>query len=256
MEQIEGRQPVREALRAGRAIKRILVAEGAQTRGTLSEILSLAREHGVRVEQVPRSAIDRRALTPVHQGVIAEVQPRRARSWKEGVAEARAAGRTPLLLALDGVEDPRNLGALVRSADAFGVDAVLVPSRRSAGIGPAAIKASAGALENVLVDEVGNLERTLAACKKEGIWIVAMDASGGTDISVCALLEEPVAIVVGAEGRGVSRLIRERADIIVSIPMPGTVASLNASVAGGIALWETSRRRRLLPGSKRSTDLS
>lgn len=244
MDQIEGRQPVREALRAGRAIRRILVAEGAQAKGPLGEILALARERGVRVERVPRAAIERRATSPVHQGVIAEARAVRTRSWREGADAARSAGRAPLLLALDGIEDPRNLGALLRSADAFGVDAVLIPRRRSAGLGAAAAKASAGAIEHLAIDEVPNLERALAACRGDGIWIVALAAEGAQDISDCVLLDEPVAIVVGAEGAGVSRLVRERADAVVRIPLAGAVASLNASVAGAIALWEATRRRR------------
>lgn len=243
MELIEGRQPVREALRAGRRIRRIVLAAGAEPRGVLAEILDLAREAGVRVERAPREAIDARAVTRAHQGVIAEALPRPDRSWRDGVAAARAVGRAPLLLALDGIQDPQNLGALLRSAEVFGVDAVLVPRRRSAPLGPATAKAAAGALEHLLVDQVANLERTLDACRRDGLWVVALAAEGDQEITACRLLTEPVAIVIGAEGAGVSGLIRRRSDALVRIPTAGRVGSLNASVAGAICLWEVARQR-------------
>lgn len=243
MELIEGRQPVREALRAGRPMRRLMIAEGAQTKGALEEILELARAAGVRVDRLPRAALDERATTRSHQGVIAEASPVASRSWRDGVAMARAAGVAPLLIAFDGIEDPQNLGALLRSAEVLGAHGALVPKRRSAPLGAAVGKASAGALEHLPIDQVDSLERALASCKKEGLWVVALAGGSSGDIRDCALLEEPVVIVVGAEGKGVSHLIRERADALVRIPMSGKVASLNASVAGAIALWEVARRR-------------
>jgi 23S rRNA (guanosine2251-2'-O)-methyltransferase len=246
---IEGRQPVREALRAGRPIHRILIADGAQNRGTLAEIISLARTAGVRVDRVPRAAIDARATTRANQGVIAEAAVRASRSWREGIELARAAGEPALLLALDGIEDPHNAGALVRSADAFGAHAVLIPKRRASPLSAAMAKAAAGALEHVIVDQVSNLERALASCREEGLWIVALSRDGDVPLDECRLLEEPVAIVVGKEGSGVSSLVRKRADAVCAIRIGGHVGSLNASVAGGVALWETARRRRVLRGS-------
>lgn len=243
MEQLEGRQPVREALRAGRRIARVMVAEGAQTRGTLAEIVELAERAGARVERWPRAELDRIATTRSHQGVIAEAEPARARSWREGVEAARADGRVPLVLALDGIEDPQNMGALLRSAEAFGADAVIVPKRRSSAIGAAVAKASAGAVEHLIVDRVPNLERALASCREEGLWIVATAADAEITVDRCDLLGEPVVIVVGSEGEGVSALVRRRADQGVRIPLAGRVASLNASVAGAILLWEAARRR-------------
>ena len=247
--QLEGRQPVREALRAGRQLQRILIAEGAQTKGTLAEIVTLARAAGVRVDRVPRAAIDARAQTKAHQGVLAEAAARAPASWRDGLQRARAAGEQPLFLALDGVEDPHNAGALVRSAEAFGAHAVLMPKRRSSPLSPAMAKASAGALEHVVIDQVSNLERALASCREEGLWIVALASDGDVQLDGCRLLEEPVVIVVGKEGSGVSSLIRKRADVVCSIPIGGRVGSLNASVAGAVALWETARRRRVLRGS-------
>jgi 23S rRNA (guanosine2251-2'-O)-methyltransferase len=132
---------------------------------------------------------------------------------------------------------------LLRSAEVFGVDAVLLPRRRSAPLGAAAAKASAGAIEHLWIDQVPNLERALATCRDEGIWVVALDAAGGQDLRDCALLAEPVVLVVGAEGRGVSRLIRSRADAVVAIATTGRVTSLNASAAGAVCLWEAASRR-------------
>jgi len=243
VELIEGRQPVREALRAGRSMHRILIAQGARSKGTLTDIVELARERGVPVERVSANVLDERSTSRSHQGVMAEAEPYRTRPWREGVQAARKAGRAPIILALDGIEDPQNLGALLRSAEVFGVDAVLLPKRRSAPLGPTVAKASAGALEHLVIDLVSSLERALADCREDGFWIVALAGDQEDDIRGCALLDEPVAIVVGSEGAGVSRLVLERADARVSIPMSGRIDSLNASVAGAIALWETARRR-------------
>lgn len=242
-EQIEGRQPVREALRAGRPISKIMIAEGVRPSALIEEILSLARAAGVRIQRVARAELDRRALGRAHQGVVAEAAAVRSRPWDRAVESARAAGRVPLLLALDGVEDPQNLGALLRSAEVFGVDAVILPRRRSAPLGATAAKASAGAIEHLWIDQVPNLERALAVCREQGMWVVALDAGGDQDLGDCTLLEEPVVVVVGAEGAGVSRLILSRADAVVGIPTTGKVASLNASAAGAICLWEVNRRR-------------
>ncbi|HEX9775231.1 MAG TPA: 23S rRNA (guanosine(2251)-2'-O)-methyltransferase RlmB [Actinomycetota bacterium] len=242
-EQLEGRQAVREAMRAGRRIERLSVAAGARVQGALAEIVELAAETGVPVERVPRAVLDERAETRAHQGVIARVAARAAGSWRDAVHGARAAGRTPLLLALDGIQDPQNVGALLRTAEALGVDAVLLPGRRAASLGPGVAKASAGAVEHLAIDVVGNLESALRACKEEGLWVVALAGDGPTDVRECALLGEPAVVVVGAEGRGVSRIVRKRADDIIVIPMLGRVGSLNASAAGAIALWEASKRR-------------
>lgn len=243
MDQLEGRQPVREALRGGRRIRRILIADGAQLKGTLIEIVELARAANVPVERVPRMRLDERATSRAHQGVLAEAEPLAVRSWREGVENARAAGEVPLLLALDGIEDPQNLGALLRSAEVLGAHAVLVPKRRSAPLGATAAKASAGAVEHLVIDQVSSLERALADVRADGVWIVALAGDADMELQECALLEEPVVIVVGAEGAGVSRLVRERADARVRIPMLGKIDSLNASAAGAIALWEAARRR-------------
>ena len=212
--------------------------------GALPEIVSLARAARVRIDHVPRAAIDARATTRMHQGVIAETAAVPARSWREGLQRARDAGEPALFLALDGIEDPHNAGALVRSAEVFGAHAVLLPKRRGSPLSAAMAKAAAGALEHVIVDQVTNMDHALAECRGEGLWVVALAGDGDQPLDTCPLLEEPVVIVVGKEGPGVSALLRKRADAVVAIPTVGRVGSLNASVAGAIALWETARKRR------------
>lgn len=245
MERIEGRNPVREALRAGRRIRRILVASGARDRGTLAEILALAAAAGVRIERVSRADIDRISATRAHQGIVADAEPLASRSWRDGIAAAHERDQIPLLLALDGVTDPQNLGSLIRSAEVFGAHAVIVPERRAAPITPAVAKASAGAIEHVIVARVTNLERTLAECKEAGLWLVGLDGAGEVALERCPVLAEPVVLVVGAEGRGLSRLIRDRCDVRARIPQKGAIEALGAAVAGAVALYEAARLRHL-----------
>ena len=242
-DRIEGRNPVREALRAGRPVRRVLIAHGIPERGTVAEIVAAARSAGVPVERVPRPVLDRIAAGRVHQGVIAEAEPYRYRSWEDAASAATARGETLLLLALDGITDPGNLGSLLRSAEAAGTHAVLIPRRRASPVTPVVEKVSAGALEHLPIDRVTNLERALDRCKSTGIWVVGLESEAETTIWDCDLLTEPLVLVVGAEGTGLSRLISERADARVRIPMGGRVGSLNAAVAGAVALFEVRRRR-------------
>jgi 23S rRNA (guanosine2251-2'-O)-methyltransferase len=243
VDRIEGRNPIREALRAGRRLRRIMVASGADARGGLAELLDAARAAGVPVERVPREAIDKVAVTRAHQGVVAEADPFRYRSYRDAIDEALGRGEKPLLLALDGITDPGNLGSLLRSAEAAGCHAVLVPQRRAAPVTPVVEKASAGALEHLVIDQVPNLERSLDDCRKRGLWRVGLSGESEASLWGCDLLAEPVVLVVGAEGHGLSRLIRERMDVLVQIPMAGRVGSLSAPVAGAIALFESRRMR-------------
>ncbi|MGH2794501.1 MAG: 23S rRNA (guanosine(2251)-2'-O)-methyltransferase RlmB [Actinomycetota bacterium] len=245
-DRIEGRNPVREALRAGRPIRRILIADGVADRGALGalgEIVATAASAGVRVERVPRPVLDKIATGRAHQGIIAEAEPYRYRSWEDAVAAAKERGEVPLLLALDGVTDPGNLGSLIRSAEAAGAHAVLVPKRRAAPVTPTVEKASAGAIEHLPIDRVPNLERALVRAKGLGLWVVGLDGDAETALWDSHLFTEPLVLVVGAEGKGISRLVAERADALVRIPMLGRLGSLNAAMAGAIALFEASRRR-------------
>lgn len=244
---IEGRNPVREALRAGYGVHRILIAQGTDERGPLEEIAKLAADRGIQLSRVAREELDTGALTASHQGVIAEVADFRYTPWQDAITRARAAGWTPLLLALDGVTDPQNAGSLVRSASLLGAHAVVFPQRRSASLTASMIKASAGAVFHMPIDQVPNLERALADCKQSGLWVVGLDAGGTTDVSNCPVLSEPLALVVGAEGRGLSRLLRERADVLVRLPQQGRIESFNAAVAGALAMYEVARARSSFP---------
>lgn len=240
--QVEGRNPIREALRAGAAVKRLRIAEGTDDRGALAEILELAAMRNLRVERVERRMLDSIAETEVHQGVIAEI-PFSPIPWQHAVERARERGEVPLVLALDGITDPHNAGSLIRSAHVFGAHAVLLPSRRSVSVTPAVAKSSSGAIWHIAVDDVGNLDRAIADCKQDGLWVAALHAGVDTEVSNCPLLGEPLVLVVGAEGDGVSHLLRERADVIVGIAQSGRIDSLNASVAGAIALYAAHKAR-------------
>ena len=232
---IYGLHPVLEALRAGTA-SRVRVADKSTERARA--VLDLAAAEGVPVEQVPTDVIDRLAPGARHQGVLADVEDSRAFGLRDLVTGAAA-----LIVVLDGIEDPQNLGAILRTADAAGVDGVVVQTRRSAARGGAAAKASAGALSHVRIAEVVNIARALEELKELGVWTVGLagEASQAYDQ---VDLTGPTALVMGAEGPGLRRLVRETCDFLVSIPMRGHVGSLNVSVAAGVALFEAIRQRR------------
>lgn len=237
---IYGINPVLEALRAGR-VTSIRVATGfSRKKGDrTAELLTLAREHGVRIREVPDDVLDRESRQGVHQGVTADVEGLKDYSVDDLVREARV----PLIVVLDGIEDPQNLGAILRTADAAGVDGVVVQSRRSASLGGAAAKASAGALAHVRIAEVVNIARALEELKAAGVWTVGLAGEASTSYDAIDFTV-PSAIVLGAEGAGLRRLVRERCDFLASIPMAGHVGSLNVSVAAGVTLFEAVRQRR------------
>lgn len=233
---IYGINPVAEALRAGRA-SAVRIAERPNPR--LQQLLALADEQGVRVRRVPADVLDREARGGVHQGVVADVED--VKDYSLGDLVSGAAG-VPLLVVLDGIEDPHNLGAILRTADAAGVDGVVLQSRRAAALGGAAAKASAGAVSHIRIAEVVNIARALEELKELGVWTVglageAITPYGSIDFTV------PTALVVGAEGTGLRRLVREKCDFLAHIPMRGQVSSLNVSVAAGVALFEAVRQR-------------
>lgn len=235
---IVGRNAVREALRAGRDMEKLLVSRGEAT-GSLREILALAREKGVVVQEVDRRRLDEMAEN--HQGVAALASMYAYSTLEEILALAREKGEPPFLVVLDGITDPHNLGAIVRTAECMGAHGVILPERRAVGLTPAAMKAAAGALEWIKVARVTNLTRALETLKAQNVWTYATDMDGEDYHRVnfaggCAL-------VIGAEGQGVSRLVRETCDQVVSIPMKGHIDSLNASVAAGVILAEIARQR-------------
>ena len=233
---IYGINPVLEALRAGR-VRALRVGERADDR--LKQLLALAGERGVRVTRVPADVLERESRRGVHQGVIADVAESKDYSVDELI---RGAAGAPLIVVLDGIEDPHNLGAILRTADAAGVDGVVVQSRRSAARGGAAAKASAGAVAHVKVAEVVNIARAIEELKEAGVWTIGL--AGEASESYEAIdFTLPTAVVLGAEGPGLRRLVRERCDRLVSIPMRGHVGSLNVSVAAGVVLFEGVRQR-------------
>lgn len=239
--QIEGRNPVLEALRSGRTINRILVAKGARE-GSIREVIALARSQGVIVQEVARERLDAMARGRNHQGVIALAAAHRYYDLDEVLERAAASGEDGLLLVLDGIEDPQNLGSLLRTADAAGVHGVIIPERRAVGLTETVAKVSAGAVEYVPVARVTNIARTLEMLKERGYWVVGTHQEAD-ELYHEARLTGPLAVVIGSEGRGMSRLVAETCDFTVRLPMRGHVTSLNAAVAGAILLYEVRRQR-------------
>ena len=210
----------------------------------VNELRDLAREHGITVDTVGRSKLD--ALVPQdvrHQGAVAYVAPVAYAAVEEIIAGARARGEDPLLLLLDGIEDPQNLGALIRTADAAGVHGILLPRRHSVPLTETVARVSAGALEYVPVARIGNIAQTMRALKEQGFWIAGADMSGEETYDH-ANLTGALVLVIGSEGRGMSRLTRDLCDFTVRLPMEGKINSLNASVAGAILMYEAQRQRR------------
>lgn len=232
---IYGVHPVLEALRAG-TVRRLRVAERSGDR--LRDVLDLAASAGVRVERVPQDAIERLAQGATHQGVVADVEGERSVGLRD-----LAEGAAPLIVVLDGIEDPHNLGAILRTADAAGVSGVVVQSRRSALHAGTVAKTSAGALSHVRIAEVVNIARAIGELKELGVWSVGLAGEASQSYDEVDMAG-PTAIVMGAEGPGLRRLVRESCDFLVSIPMRGHVGSLNVSVAAGVALFEAVRQRR------------
>jgi len=233
-----GRNPIREALRAGRDIEKLLVARG-ELIGSAREIVAMAKDAKIIVQEVDRVRLDQ--MAPNHQGLIAVASAYSYKTVDDMLALAKERGEAPLLVILDGVTDPHNLGAIIRSAECAGAHGVIIPERRAVGLTPAAVKASAGAVEYMPVAREVNLTRTIERLKKEGVWIYGTAMNGENyrkvDFSGAA------AIVIGSEGEGMSRLVAESCDKIVSLPMKGRIDSLNASVAAGILLYAVAGAR-------------
>lgn len=244
-ETIYGRQPVREALRAGRRqTYRLLVAAGLRHTGIVGEVLTLARQAGVPWQEVDRHELDRLGDDANHQGVAAEVSGYPYAELSDLLQAAREAAEPAFLLLLDHLQDPQNLGSLLRSAEAAGVHGVVIPGRRAAGVTPAAVRASAGAAEHVQVALVTNLVRTMKSLQGDGLWLAGLEAMPEALLYTEADLSGPLGLIVGSEGQGLARLVRETCDFVIRLPLYGQVESLNAGVAGAIALYEARRQRR------------
>lgn len=235
---IVGRNPIREAIRSGRDLEHLLVAKGELT-GSAREIVMMARENKIVVQTVDRARLDAIALN--HQGMIAVSSAFRYSEIEDMFRLAQERGEDPFFVILDGVTDPQNLGAIIRSAECAGAHGVIVPERRAVGLTPSAVKASAGAVEYLPVARVGNLTRTLQTLKERGLWIIAAEARGEKYDAMN--LTGPIALVIGSEGEGVSRLVLENCDGCAALPMRGRINSLNASVAAGVLMYEVRRQR-------------
>ena len=250
MEVIEGRNPVIEALKAGRPVSRILLDRNIKGTGAVDQILTLSRARGVPVEFVERQVIEKQGSTGSSQGVIAFAEAKGFLDLGELMAVSRARTDPPLYLVLDGIEDPHNLGAILRTAEATAVHGVVIRERRAAGITPAVVKASAGAVEYVNIARVANISQAVITLKKNGVWVTGIDMDGQADYRALDFTL-PVAIVIGGEGQGLSELVRKRCDWVASIPMKGKIKSLNASVAAAVIMYEALRQRdgRPRPGT-------
>jgi 23S rRNA (guanosine2251-2'-O)-methyltransferase len=239
---IEGRQPVLEALRSGRAVNRVLLALDSEKHGIITEIVALARAQGIPYEYVDRAILEKHASTPVHQGVVAYAAAKEYITLEELLAISAAKGEAPLYCIADGLEDPHNLGAIMRTADAAGFHGLIIRNRREVGLTPVVAKASAGAIEYVPVARVANIAQTIETLKKKGVWVVGIEAGGDVPFDKVDFTL-PTAIVVGGEGAGIADLVRKKCDVLASIPMKGKISSLNASVAAALVMYEAFRQR-------------
>jgi 23S rRNA (guanosine2251-2'-O)-methyltransferase len=234
---VHGIHPVRELLRAGRRIDAIIVADAREGSGLVADIERLAAAAKVPVRAAEPGELERLAPGAVHQGVVALAPPFPLVDLDRLLAHAEASGRPPLLVAVDGVTDPHNLGSIARTAEAVGAHGLVLPDRRSAPITPVVEKSAAGALAHLPVAGVTNLVRALGELAKAGVWSLGLDGSAEATLAEHPLASGPVVLIVGAEGGGLTRLVRERCDALVRLPMLGQVGSLNASVAAGVALY-------------------
>lgn len=234
-----GRNAVLELLKTGRQVECLYLQKGLT--GTISKIAAIAREQGIVIKDANPQKLDTLCGKANHQGVVAQVSAARYSELEEIFQRAEAAGEAPFLIIADEIEDPHNLGAIIRTAEAAGAHGLILPKRRSAGLSHTVAKTSAGAVEHLPVARVANLATTIDALKKRGVWIYAADMDGRSYHTLD--YAGPVALVVGSEGAGIGRLIKEKCDFVVSLPMYGQISSLNVSVAAGIILYEIARQR-------------
>ena len=241
VEMIGGKNPVVEALRSGRELNKIWIAEGLNKK-SIGEILSLAKEKGIVVQPVPKQKLDG-MLAINHQGIVASVAAYEYAELEDLFDVAKKRGEDPFFILLDELEDPHNLGSILRTADAAGVHGIIIPKRRAVGLTGIVAKASTGAIEHIPVVRVNNLSQTVEELKKRGVWIAGTDAAESVDYrQMDATL--PLAVIIGSEGKGMSRILREKCDFLYRLPMVGHVTSLNASVAASLLMYEVLRKRQ------------
>lgn len=243
---LSGKNPVLEALRSGRDMNKVWIAEGVKKAG-VAELLQLAKEAGIVVQFVPKNKIDQLTDGAVHQGIAASVAAYRYAEIDELFENAAKRNEDPFFLILDELEDPHNLGSILRTADATGVHGVIIPKRRAVGLTGVVAKTSTGAIEHIPVARVTNLAQTVEDLKKRGVWIAGTDAKGSADYRRMDA-QLPLAIIIGSEGKGMSRLLKEKCDFLYNMPMVGHVTSLNASVAAAILMYEVLRNRQPVNG--------
>lgn len=239
LEVVAGRNPVVEVLSGERDVERVFIADGSE--GSVSKIVALAREKGVIVDFVPKEKIDAMAPGVKHQGVVAKVSEYKYAEMEDVFAKAEASGEDPFIIILDEITDPHNLGAIIRTAECAGAHGVIIPKRRAASLTQTVALSAAGAIENMPVVQVTNLGRAIDDLKDKGIWVGAADMDGQTYYE--ANLTGPIAIVIGNEGKGVGRLVKEKCDFVLSIPMYGKINSLNASNAAAVLMYGIRRAR-------------
>lgn len=241
-EYVWGRNPVLETLRSPRQVKRVLLAEGQRESPPVTSIVQEAERRHVPIEVVPRQRLDSLSRGAVHQGCAAVVEARRYADLDDILAFARQKNEDPFLLILDAIQDVNNLGSLLRSAEAAGVHGVILPRHEAAEVNATVVKTSAGASEHLLIALETNLTRAIDSLKKQNIWVMGLAGEATTDYDK-ADLRGPLALVVGNEGKGISRLVREHCDLLIKLPMHGVINSLNAAVAGSIVLYEALKQR-------------
>lgn len=240
-DQVEGRNAVLELLESGRDINKILVANG-EKHGSIHKILAIAKERKIIVTEMERNKLNQIAQTPNNQGVIAIVPPYDYCEVEEILEEAKRKNEMPFILILDGIEDPHNLGSIIRTAETAGVHGIIIPKRRAASVNSTVSKVSAGAVEYMKIARVNNINETIRYLKEQDVWICGTDMDTNT-IYTKQDYKMPIAIVIGSEGFGMSRLVKENCDFLVKIPMKGKITSLNASVSAGIIMYEVVKNR-------------
>lgn len=237
---IVGRNPVLEILKSEKEIEKIFVLRG-ELKGSINKIIGIAKDRNIIIQQVDRNKLDQISEGNAHQGVAALVTPYEYSTIDAILDRGEELNKPPFLLVLDGIEDPHNLGAIIRTAECGGVQGIIIPKRRSAGVTQTVYKSSAGAVEHMLIAKVNNISDAIEELKKKGLWIYGADVAG-EEYYFNTNLKGPVALVIGSEGKGISRLVKEKCDFLLKIPMFGEISSLNASNAASILIYEVVRQ--------------
>lgn len=240
--QIEGKNSILEALKTNHPIDKILISKDIGRHSTIAEILHLSKQKGVPLIYLEKSKLDNISQTKSHQGIIAYVPEKEYVEVEDILSLAKKKNEQPFIIILDSMEDPHNLGAILRSAEATGAHGIIIPKRRSVGLTPTVAKTSAGAIEYMSVAKVANLSNAISKLKKQNIWVIGIESKGKTSY-IKFDFKMPIAIVIGSEGKGISRLVKENCDELLSIPMKGKITSLNASVAAAVVMYEVLKQR-------------